>query len=373
MDATFDDDFLITNRKGSSTTGATSVGSTRYIANQIITNQSMFISTVLHYLKHINLVEYHLSVLKLIKNSLPSSGVLLKTISTYVIEQLCRNLLYITSGGVSMTGSSSGNNLLPLIAYMSSISSSINIPDFVITILKELSFMLNYSLIVNSNASSSSIYLSLNILMNLNDFTSSIAAAGAQTGGATQLSATSTLGTGSSATSPSSQSSTSAELQFKLFRQFQSDNEINQMQARECLINLLPSVLSTMAQVWQKCNLLLNSFNLYDINVLFEQHIQQSNQYSWVLGHPLTIKQCITDLLNPIAVHHSAQFMIAIGTVWGEKRKKSRVFLEHKVIIELIKSLKSFPISVILQNICDILKQPNHNNVKDKVTLVFYY
>lgn len=120
-------------------------------------------------------------------------------------------------------------------------------------------------------------------------------------------------------------------------------------------------------KVWQKCNLLLTSFNLFGINVLFEQHIQQSNAYSWVLGHPLTIKQCITDMLNQIAQWNGGHFMVAIGSVWGEKRKKSRLFLEHRVIIELVKSLKSFPISTILHTIAEILKQPNQGNSKDKV------
>lgn len=74
-------------------------------------------------------------------------------------------------------------------------------------------------------------------------------------------------------------------------------------------------------------------------------------------------------MLNPIANHHGASLMIAIGNVWGEKRKKSRIFQDHKVIIELVRSLKSFPISTIVQNITEILKQSNQNSNKDKVSL----
>ena len=163
------------------------------------------------------------------------------------------------------------------------------------------------------------------------------------------------------------------ESQFKLYKQFQAENELNQTLARDCLINILPSILSSMTQVWQRCNLLLNSNGSNGFTILFEassqpQHFQQ--QYTWILGHPLKIKKCITDMLNPIAQNHSIHFLTAVGSVWGEKRKKSRVTQEHRVVIELVRSLKSFPLPVIVQNITDILKQSNQNNSKDKVNLV---
>ena len=52
---------------------------------------------------------------------------------------------------------------------------------------------------------------------------------------------------------------TITESQFKLYKQFQTENDLNQTLARDCLINILPSILSSMTQVWQRCNLLLNS------------------------------------------------------------------------------------------------------------------
>lgn len=50
----------------------------------------------------------------------------------------------------------------------------------------------------------------------------------------------------------------------------------------------------------------------------------------------------------------------------GREKKKSRVYQEHNVLIELVKSLKAFPISVIIQNITEILKQSSLNNSKEK-------
>jgi hypothetical protein len=315
---------------------ATNMQATRYIANQPICNQSMFISSVLHYLKSMNMVDYHLAVLNLVKNALPSCGNSLKSISTYLIEQLCRNLLYITNGGLSTSGSSasSTNYIIPIIAYMSSVSLSINIPDLVVSMLKQLSFLLHYSLVYTTSPS----FTLTQSIMNFYD--------------------------------PSTSSSSSTvDTQFKLFRQFQADNELNQTQTKECIMHLLPSILSSMVQVWQRCNLLLNSNNIYGVNFMFESQTatNSGHQYSWILGHPATIKQCITDMLNPIAQSHGLQFMMALGNVWGERRKKSRVYQEHKIIIELVKSCKSFPISVIMQHITEVLKQSTQNN-KEKVS-----
>ena len=319
-------------------TNMSALQSTRYIQTQPICNQSMFISTVLYYLKHMNLVDYHLAVLKLVRNSLPSSGSALKSITTCIVEQLCRNLFYITNGG-SNSGSSSGSYMLPIITYMTSISASINIPDLVVSILKQLSYLLHYCLLnYHSSLSLTSITNELGInAFNLNTIT---------------------------------------ESQFKLYKQFQAENDLNQTLARDCLINILPSILSSMTQVWQRCNLLLNSNGSNGFTILFETSSQPQNfqqQYTWILGHPLTIKKCITDMLNPIAQNHSIHFLTAVGSVWGEKRKKSRVTQEHRVIIELVRSLKSFPLPVIVQNITDILKQTNQNNNKDKVNLGLFF
>lgn len=281
------DDFLLTFNQSNSkklSTGFTNslqlpnTQSTKYIATQSIFNQSMFISSILYYLKNMSLVEYHLDIMRLIRNTLSSAGASLKSIGTYLIEQLCRNLVYITDGGMNSSGgSSSGNYIQPIIAYMSHVSTSINIPDLLINMLKQLSFMLNYCLVTSS--SSNTICINLN-----NDI--------------------------------------NTETQCKLFRQFQIDNELNLLQAKESLIHLFPSIIRNMAQVWQRCNLLLNSQTIYQNISLDPPHFhQQTQHYSWILGHPFVIKQCITDLLNPIAQNHSIQFMIAIGTVWGEKRK----------------------------------------------------
>jgi hypothetical protein len=79
------------------------------------------------------------------------------------------------------------------------------------------------------------------------------------------------------------------ENQLKMFKQFQSDNETHLNQAKEASLNLLPTIMSSMTQVWQRCNLLLNSNSVNGVNVFFEALNQQQHQhqYSWILGHPI--------------------------------------------------------------------------------------
>ena len=184
---------------------------TRYIHSNQICGQSMFISAILFYLKNMNLVDYHLAVLKLIKNSLPSCGDALRSISMCVPEQLCRNLYFITNGGSTNNGSSSGANfILPIITYMASISASINIPDLVISIIKHLSYLLHYCLLNNSNNSAAN-------EMSFVQYSANI-----------------------------------TENQAKLYKQFQMENERNLSKAREHLLSLqsMSSIISSMAQVW---------------------------------------------------------------------------------------------------------------------------
>ena len=90
---------------------------------------------------------------------------------------------------------------------------------------------------------------------------------------------------------------------FKKFCQMQAESEQHQQQARDCISNLLPSILSSMVQVWHRSNKLLNSSsnNGNVACLLIQMHQastsspesnnsqQQQQQYSWILGHPLVI------------------------------------------------------------------------------------
>jgi hypothetical protein len=79
------------------------------------------------------------------------------------------------------------------------------------------------------------------------------------------------------------------EISLKSSSNFKGDNETHLNQAKEASLNLLPTIMSSMTQVWQRCNLLLNSNSVNGVNVFFEALNQQQHQhqYSWILGHPI--------------------------------------------------------------------------------------
>lgn len=67
----------------------------RYIDNQPIVNQSLFLSSILQYLKQIDFIENHRHIISLVVRILPHCGSALKSISSLVTEQICRNLCFI--------------------------------------------------------------------------------------------------------------------------------------------------------------------------------------------------------------------------------------------------------------------------------------
>jgi len=65
------------------------------LINQLIVNQTIFLSTILQYLKQIHFIENHRYIISLVVRILPHCGSALKTISSRVIEQICRNLCFV--------------------------------------------------------------------------------------------------------------------------------------------------------------------------------------------------------------------------------------------------------------------------------------
>ena len=67
----------------------------RYIDNLPIVNQNLFLSSILQYLKQIDFIENHRHIISLVVRILPHCGSSLKSISSSVIEQICRNLCFV--------------------------------------------------------------------------------------------------------------------------------------------------------------------------------------------------------------------------------------------------------------------------------------
>jgi len=88
-----DTDFINLIPKNNQTNSTTNP--LRYIDNQPIVNQSLFLSSILQYLKQIDFIENHRHIISLVVQILPHCGSSLKSISSLVIEQICRNLCFV--------------------------------------------------------------------------------------------------------------------------------------------------------------------------------------------------------------------------------------------------------------------------------------
>jgi hypothetical protein len=66
-----------------------------YSNDSNLIHQTIFLSTILQYLKQIHLIENHRYIISLVIRILPHCGSALKTISIRVIEQICRNLCFV--------------------------------------------------------------------------------------------------------------------------------------------------------------------------------------------------------------------------------------------------------------------------------------
>ncbi len=96
----------------------------------------MHISSILYYLRNLSLYNYHIPTLNLIHNTLPYASNALKSTSAFIIEQLCTNLLQIVNFYENFNFNLKQYN--------------IQIPDFIVVILKELSYYLHYCLVLNT-------------------------------------------------------------------------------------------------------------------------------------------------------------------------------------------------------------------------------
>ncbi len=112
---------------------------------------------------------------------------------------------------------------------------------------------------------------------------------------------------------------------------------MDQNQAKDSVINLLPAILSRMTHIW---------------NVMSASESYNQEQSSWFLGHPKVIKAYITDMLGPISLHYGLPFILSIATVWGEKPKKSKVIYIHRLNSANVDIKKSFfPFLYVLKGV----------------------
>ncbi|CAF3374341.1 unnamed protein product [Rotaria sp. Silwood1] len=105
------------------------------LIDQLTINQTIFLSTILQYLKQIHSIENHHYIINSVIRILPHCGSALKTISTRVIEQICRNLNFVVQYYDQQ------ETKLELKQ-----SSSFDAIDYIIYLIQRLSYICNYCL-----------------------------------------------------------------------------------------------------------------------------------------------------------------------------------------------------------------------------------
>lgn len=311
----FSDDFLVSvstksKIKIKESTVKDKSPTNRYLKELSIVSQSMFTSSILHYLKNLNLVAYHIPILNVLKYSLPYAVQDLKSLSNLVIEQIGINLLEITHLYVNKT-----TNYYDY---------KINIPDFVLINLRYLTYLLHYCLqipqIHTSRQSSSS--FDSNFILD------------------------------------SSNNESSINLTRSLSKNYhaEKEKESNKDQFKELMLNGLHTIITRMTSIWKIMNSFENSSSKHEA-VSYD---------GWFLGKPQLIKQQITDLLTPIAVHHPRAFIFGVAQAWGEVKKHTKLKIERKILLEMLKSIKSnFTIQIIIQNVSEVIRSST-NQMKEK-------
>ncbi|CAF3570172.1 unnamed protein product [Adineta steineri] len=102
---------------------------------QPIVNQTIFLSTILQYLKQIHFIDNHRYIISLVVRILPHCGSALKTISVRVIEQICQNLCFIVQYYSQQEKKIKFKHLLSFDTF-----------DYIIHLIQRLSYICNYCL-----------------------------------------------------------------------------------------------------------------------------------------------------------------------------------------------------------------------------------
>ena len=235
------DDYLITKSNSSEMKfyiqpSQTSTQTSRYIQYLPIISQSMFISSVLYYLRHLSLFEFHLPILNLIRNSLPFTGIALKSWSAFIVEQLSSNLMQIVNLYEIKSSSKQQQQISDQLSTtltkqqqkQFNLLSNINIPDFFVLIVKQLSCLLHFSLLITN-------------FIHLNNSTVD-----------NSTPTTSATGTGGVETTIHESFQNDATILIKSHKQ--SIIDMDSYQAKDSLTNHLPSILSRMVHIWKVMN-----------------------------------------------------------------------------------------------------------------------
>ncbi|CAF0867652.1 unnamed protein product [Adineta ricciae] len=241
----------------------TSTNSLRYIENQPIVNQSLFLSSILQYLKQIDFIENHRHIIGLVVRILPHCGSSLKSISSLVIEQICRNLCFVVQAHNQQQGTKIKFKQLPYFDVM----------EYIVHLIQRLSYICNYCIHGNS--------------ITYGQFS-------AQTVCPQHWMKTITI------------------------------NERDLSDARQLILNQLPSILSSILFVWKTISEPFLFDHTIDQTILTSLPVHQTTNHLWPIHNARHIRQTILDFLSSLTKSNGVSFISAVAQCWGERKRQQR-------------------------------------------------
>ncbi|XP_014214024.1 protein dopey-1 homolog isoform X2 [Copidosoma floridanum] len=294
----------------------------KYVLGAPITQQPMFIASILSALKLEHMRHLHQYWTTLVTSSLPFMGSSLTQIVMSVIHQLCCNIEQLASYYVS-------DEALLLSRKCEDISVvECCLPaDYTVTHLEALTFLLHYCLLDSSQQ----------IVFSFNQPSSAI-----QTGmpGANPGQIFNNLMHVFMPTSLSTEANGPKD-----------KNATNEkfLAARRMALSHLPRIIASLSTLWQA--------------VLI---IKDNEQATCVVGSPRIVKYQLLELLSPISFHHGVNFLAAVAVAWHERRQPSsnskRVLPEacpnQQVLVQLVSAIRVMPIDTLVQTVHQVIKTP---------------
>ena len=336
----------------------------RYLHDQAIPDQPMFLAAIISALRHDKMRHLHPHWTSLVNSCLPFLGKSLSITVVEVTSQLCRNLEKLAPfyGGNKMIKRKM--HCQEQFAYEKEFSeveqfereealkeSNLgHIPaDYIVTQLEALTVITHYCLL----ESNSQINISF-----------------PQPGGIGTSGAPSNLNTGGA-------NPHSGEILNNLLHVFISHNDaknivassLKEASTTDSLQTARKNLLSTLPRLVASCATLWASLEPYLSNSTAESRMLSSSSSSaFLVGDPRTVRNKVLDLLSPIAHHHPIPFLSAVSVAWQERRTQNTLGMvrrplptcngKQSVLVELVASIKTLPVATVIHTVRQVLKTP---------------
>ena len=337
----------------------------RYMHDQAIPDQPMFLAAIISALRHDKMRHLHPHWTSLVNSCLPFLGKSLSVTVVEVTSQLCRNLEKLApfySGDTTMRdrksdckrrhnydeGMTEEEQLEREEAQRD--SNLGHIPaDYIVTQLEALTVITHYCLL-ESNAQ-------VNVSF---PQPGSISNNGTQSG----------LSSGNS-------NFASGDILNNLLHVFISHNDaknlvatslkeassVDSLQfARKNLLSTLPRLVASCATLWASLDPYLNGSSLES------RMTSNSSSSAFLAGDPKIVRSKLLDLLSPVAHHHSVPFLSAISVAWQERKTPNTLGMvrrplptcndKQSVLVDLVASIRTMPVATVIQTVRQVLKTP---------------